>query len=88
VNFAAGAVDDDGIPRIDEADRIADLADRRDTERAGDDRHMGRRPAFLEHETAQALSVVIEQRSRSHGARHDDGVFGQLLARRGVAVAE
>ena len=33
------------------------------------------------------LAVVVEQRRRPHGARHQDGVVGQLLARRRVVLA-
>ncbi len=39
------------------------------------------RPAFLQHQAAQPLAVVVEQRRRTHGARDEDGVLRQLLAR-------
>ena len=55
------AVDDDGIARIDDAGGIGDLADRRDAERAGDDRDVRGRPALLEDEAAQPPAVVVEQ---------------------------
>ena len=35
------------------------------------------RPAFLQHQAAQALAVVVEQRRRSHRARDQDGVLRQ-----------
>jgi hypothetical protein len=74
------AVDDHRIVRVGDADRVGDFADRRNAERAGDDRDMGVRRAFLEHEAAQPLAVVIEQRRRPHVARDQDCVVGQLLA--------
>ena len=88
MDLAALPVDDDGVAGIDQADGVADLADRGDAQRAGDDRHMGGRPALLQDDAAQALAVVVEQRRRAHGARDDDGVFRQVLARRRVVVAE
>ena len=88
MHVARGAVDDDGVARIDHAGRVGDLADRRDAERARHDRDMRGRAAFLEHEAAQALAVVVEQRRRSHHAGDQHGVLGQALARRRVVVAE
>ena len=44
VHLPGGAVHDDGIAGIDEADRIADLADRRDPQRPRHDGDMRRRP--------------------------------------------
>ena len=79
--MAHGAVDDDRVARIDDADRIGDLPDRRDAERARHDRDMRGRPAFLQHERAQLLAVVVEQRRRAHRARDQDRVLRQLLAR-------
>lgn len=35
--------------------------------------------AFLEHQAAQARTVIVEQ--RPHRTRDQDGVVGQLLAR-------
>jgi hypothetical protein len=81
MDMAGGAVDDDRVARIDDAGGVRDLADRRDAERARHDRHVRGRAAFLEHERAQLLAVVVEQRGRTHRARHQDGVVGQLLAR-------
>ena len=88
MHVAGRAVDDDGVAGVGDAGGIGDFADRRDAERAGDDRHMRIRAAFLEHEAAQALAVVIEQRRRSHGAGDQDGVFRQAVARRRVVLAE
>ena len=45
------------------------------------------RPAFLEHEAAQPLAVVVEQRRRAHRAGDQDGVLRQALARRRVVAA-
>ena len=70
-----------GVARIDDAGGVVDLADRRDAERARHDRDMRGRAAFLEHQAAQLLAVVVEQRRRAHRARHQDGVVGKLLAR-------
>ena len=88
MDVAGGAVDDDGIARIGDAGGVGDLADRRDAERAGDDRHMRVRPALLEHEAAQAPAVVVEQRGRPHRAGDEDGVLRQPVARRRVVLAE
>ena len=88
MHVAGGAVDDDGVARIGDAGRIGDLADRRDAERAGDDRHMRVGSALLEDEAAQPPAVVFEQRRRPHRARHQDGVLRQPVARRRVVLAE
>ena len=88
MHVAGRAVDDDGIAGVGDAGGIGDLAHGRDAERAGDDRHMRIWAAFLEHESAQALAVVIEQRRRPHGAGDEDGVFRQAVARRRVVLAE
>ena len=87
MHCAGRAVDDDGVARLDEAGGVVDLADRRDAERARDDRDMRGRPAFLQHQAAQPFAVVVEQRRRAHRARDQDGVFRQLLARRRVILA-
>ena len=81
------AVDDDGVARIGDAGGVVDLADRRNAERPRHDGDMGMRPAFLEHEPAQSLAVVVEQRSRPHRARDQDGVLRQALARGRVIAA-
>ena len=86
--MAHRAVDDDRVARIDDAGRIGDLADRRDAERARDDRNMRGRPAFLQHQAAQLLAVVVEQRCRAHRARHEDRVIRQLLARGRVVASD
>jgi hypothetical protein len=39
-------------------------------------------PPFLQHETAQARAVVIEEGGRPEHAGDDDGVVRQVLARR------
>ncbi len=44
-------------------------------------------PALFEDEAAELSAVVVEQRRRAHGAGHQDGVVGQLLARRCVVLA-
>ena len=88
VHVAVRAVDDDGIAGIRNAGGIGDLAHRRDAERAGDDRHVRVWAAFFEHEAAQALAVILEQRRRAHGAGDQHGVFRQSVARRRVVLAE
>ena len=88
MHVAGRAVDDHGIARVGEAGGVGDLAHRGDAERARHDGDMRGRAAFLQHEAAQALAVVIEQRRRSHGAGDQHGVFRQALARRRVVLAE
>ena len=88
VHVAGRAVDDDRVARIDEAGGVGDLADRRDAERARDDRDVRGRAAFLQHQAAQPLAVVVEQRRRPHRARDQDRVLRQLLARRRVVLAD
>ena len=44
--------------------------------------------AFLEHQAAQPLAVVVEQRGGAHRAGDDDGVVRQVFARRRVVVAD
>ncbi|MGY4354281.1 hypothetical protein ACVW0J_000774 [Bradyrhizobium sp. i1.7.7] len=80
IDRARGAVDDDGVAGIGDARRVRDFADRGDAERAGHDRDVGVGGAFLQHDAAQALAVVVEQRRRAHCARDDNGIVGQLLA--------
>ena len=87
MHVAGRAVDDDGVARLDQAGGVGDLADRRNAERARHDRDVRGRPAFLQHQAAQPLAVVVEQRRRTHRARDQDGVFRQLLARRRVILA-
>ena len=77
-----------GVAGIGDAGGVGDLADRRDAERARDDRDVRIRPAFLQHQPAQPLAVVVEQRRRSHGARHDHRVLRQPLARGRVVLAQ
>ena len=88
MHVAGRAVDDDGIAGIGHAGGVGDLADRRDAERARDDRDVRVGPAFLQHEPAQPLAVVVEQRRRPHGAGDQDGVLRQAVARRRVVLAE
>ena len=77
-----------GVARIDDAGRVGDLADRRDAERARHDRDVRGRPAFLQHQRAQLLAVVVEQRRRAHRARDQDRVVGKLLARGRVVASD
>ena len=88
MHVAGRAVDDDGVARIGDAGGVGDLADGRDAERARHDRDMRVRAAFLQHQPAQPLAVVFEQRRRPHRARDDDGVLRQPVARRRVVLAE
>ena len=77
-----------GVAGIGDAGGVGDLADRGDAERARDDGDVRVRAAFLQHQPAQALAVVFEQRRRAHRARHDHGVLRQPVARRRVVLAE
>ena len=88
MHFAGRAVDDDGVARIDDAGRVGDFADRGNAERARHDGDMRGRAAFLEHQAAQFLAVVVEQRRRTHHARHQHGVVRQVFARRRLIVTE
>ncbi|MGY4316764.1 hypothetical protein ACVWW1_006091 [Bradyrhizobium sp. JR3.5] len=88
IDLAGNAVDDDGIARIGNAGRVRHLADRGNAERARHDRDVGIRGAFLQHEAAQPLAVIVEQRCGAHRAGDQDGVVGQLLARRRVVLAD
>ena len=75
-----------GVARLDQSGGVGDLADGRNAERARHDRDVRGRPAFLQHQAAQPLAVVVEQRRRAHRARDQDGVLRQLLARRRVIL--
>ena len=75
------------ISRLDQAGCIVDFAHCRNTERARHNGDVRGRPAFLEYEPAQSFAVVVEERCRPHGARHDDGIFRQLLLGRRVILA-
>ena len=87
MHVAGRAIDDDGVAGIDEARDVFDLADRGDAERPRNDRDMRGRAAFLQDQAAQLAAVVVEQRRRPHRAGDQDGVVGQLLARRRVVLA-
>ena len=87
LQIAGRAVNDDGVARIDDAGGVVDVADRRNAERARHDGDMRMRAAFLQHQTAQPLAVVIEQRRRTHRAGDQDGILRQVLARRRVIAA-
>ena len=78
-SFAGDAIDDDRVAGFHEARSILDFADRRDAERTRHDRDMGGRPAFLQHQAAQFLAVIIEQGRRTHHARDQDGIVRQLI---------
>ncbi len=75
-------------PGVRKAGGVLDLADGCDAERARHDRDMRGRPAFFQHDAAQPLTVVFEQRRRTHRARHDDRVLGQPVARRRIVLTE
>ena len=66
---------------------VVDFADRGNAERARDDGDMRMRAAFFQHQAAQPLAVVVEQRRRAHRARDQDGVLRQAFARRRVVAA-
>ena len=87
MQLAAFGIDDGSVPRLDAFEHALDLADGGDAERARHDRHMARRAAFLEHEAAQTLAVVVEQLGRAHGAGDQDGVLRQVPRRRGDGAA-
>jgi hypothetical protein len=82
VQLAALGIDDRRIPRLDRIEHALGLADGGDAERAGHDGHVARRTAFLEHEPAQALPVVIEQLGGAHGAGDQDRVLRQVAGGR------
>ena len=88
VHVAGRAVDDDGVAGVGDARGIGDLAHGGNAKRPGDDCHMRIGSAFLEHEAAQTLAIVVEQRRRPHGAGHENGIFRQPVARRRVVLAE
>ena len=87
MQIAGRAVDNDRIARIGNAGCVIDLADRRDAERTRNDGNMGVRAALFEHEAAQPLAIVVEQRRRAHGAGNDDGILRQVIARRRMIAA-
>ncbi len=72
------AVDDHDVARFDPARRLGDAADDRDIEGAGDDRDMGGRRAFLEHQPLDPPVRVIQQLGRPHGVGDEDE-FGRHL---------
>ena len=55
-----------------------DLGHGGDAERARHDGDMAGGTAFLQHQAAQALPVVIEQLGGAHGAGDQDGVLRQV----------
>ena len=88
IDRSRGAVDDDGIAGIGDAGRVRHLADRGNAERARHDRDVRIGGAFLEHQSAQPLAVVVEQGGRPHRPGDQDGVVGQLLARGRVILSD
>ena len=91
---AAIGVDDHGVARRDIVEDFAHRPDRRDVERAGDQRHMGGRPAFFEHDRANARTVLFQQISRSKRSREQHQIVADVgwrvgrMAVRPVIVGE
>jgi hypothetical protein len=81
------AIDDDLVAGLDIEQRALDPSDHRNVERAGDDRDMRGRRAFLEHQRADLAALVIEQLSRAHGARDQHHILGQIDRGRGHRLA-
>ncbi|MGY3106729.1 hypothetical protein ACVWW7_003356 [Bradyrhizobium sp. LM6.9] len=76
IDRAGSAVDDDGVAGIGDTRCVRHFADRGNAEGTRHDRDVGIGGALLQHDAAQALAVVVEQRRRAHRARDDDGVVG------------
>ena len=88
IDRARDAVDDDGVAGIGEPRRVRYLADGGNAERARHDRDVRIGGAFLQHQAAQPLAVIVEQRRRAHRARDQDRVVGQLFAGRRVILPD
>ena len=80
------AVDDDGLARFHHGGDAGGLADGRDAERAGDQRHVGGGGAFLHDEAADPRALIVEQLGRAHRAGDEDGIAGDLRQRSGGAA--
>jgi hypothetical protein len=78
MRLARAAIDDDGVAVLDQGRDVLDVADGGNAERTRHDGDVARRAALLEHEAAQLLAVVFEQRGRPHHARDEDGVVWQI----------
>ena len=72
------AIDNNAVSRFNKTGGIVDHADSRNSQSAGDNGDMALRPAFLQHQPAQARAVVIEQRGRPHRTGHQNGIVGQI----------
>jgi len=77
MDLARDAVDDDRIAGLAERCGVLDLAHGGDAQRPGDDGHVTRRPPLLQHDAPEGPRVVVEERRRPHGARHEDRVLGK-----------
>ena len=86
VDRARGAVDDNRVAGIGDADGVGRLADGRNAKRAGYDGDMRVGGAFFQHEAAQPFAIIVEQRRRTHRARDENGVVRQLFARGRVVL--
>ncbi len=82
MQLAAFSVDDRGVAGFDHLQHAFDLGQRGNAERACHDGDMARGATLLQHETAQALPVVVEKLGRPHGAGDHDGVLGQAAGGR------
>src|SRR4029450_821611 len=77
MQLAALCIDDRCISRFDCLEYALDLADGGDAECARHDGDMTCRAPLLQHEAAQALTVIVEQLGRAQGAAAHDGVLWQ-----------
>ena len=82
MQLAALGIDDGRIAGLDRVEHALGLADGGDAERTRHDGDMARGTAFLQHQAAQALAVVVEELGRAHGAGDEDGVLRQIAGRR------
>ena len=71
-------VNDQRIACLDKSGDVFNHADSRNTECTRDNGNVTGGAAFLEDQTAQSRTVIIEQGGRAHRAGNDDGILGEL----------
>src|SRR5690606_14483390 len=80
MNVAGFGVDNHGIARRDALDNAPRLPDRGEFQRPGHDRHVALAAPLLDYKSPQLRAIVVEELGRTHRARYEDGVGGELKA--------
>ncbi|MND40227.1 hypothetical protein D3C80_309610 [compost metagenome] len=73
------SIDDDRVAVFGKRHQTHSLSDDRNAHGARDDHHMAGHRTVFQHQTAKIGARIIQQLSRTHGARKHDGIGRQLV---------